>query len=248
MAPRPPAPGSAKALHGKVALVTGANRGLGLAMARALVTEGCDLVICGRDRAALQSAGKELSQQRSIVLARSCDIRQEDQVQALMAATRRRFGRLDILINNAGIGHPASEVGSFPVRTWEQVIATNLTALFLVTKQALPLLKRGATIVNNLSVSARRVFPGSAAYTASKFGALGFTNTLREELRPRGIRVIALLPGATDTGIWDTLWPAAPRRKMMTAQSVAQAVLAAVLLPEGTVVEELTVMPIGGAL
>ena len=92
-------------------------------------------------------------------------------------------------------------------------------------------MKRGATIVNNLSIAATRVFPGTAAYNASKHGALGFTNTLREELRGKGIRVIALLPGATDTAIWNILWPEAPRKKMMSAETVAQAVLQAILLP-----------------
>jgi NAD(P)-dependent dehydrogenase (short-subunit alcohol dehydrogenase family) len=217
-------------------------------MARALATEGSSVVICGRDTKSLNSAEKELSQKGSNVLARSCDVRNEADVQGVLAATRNRFAKLDILINNAGIGHAASNVEDLPSRVWQEVIETNLTALFLVAKHALPLMQAGATIVNNLSVSAKRVFPGSAAYTASKFGGLGFTNTLREEIRPRGIRVIALLPGATDTEIWDTLWPDAPRQKMMTADSVAQAVLDAILLPESTVLEELTVMPVGGAL
>ncbi len=93
------------------------------------------------------------------------------------------------------------------------------------------MMKRGGTIVNNLSVAATRVFAGSAAYNASKHGALGLTNTLREELRPRGIRVIALLPGATDTDIWTTLWPQAPRKKMMSPETVAAAILQAILLP-----------------
>jgi NAD(P)-dependent dehydrogenase (short-subunit alcohol dehydrogenase family) len=248
VARRPAAPSSPKRLQGKIALVTGATRGLGLAMARALAREGCGLVICGRDAQALKSAEKELSQQGSAVLAKICDVGQEAEVKDLIGATRRTFGRLDVLINNAGIGHAAGNVQDFSSRVWQDVINTNLTAVFFVTRHALPLMHRGGTIVNNLSVSAKRVFPGSAAYTASKFGALGLTNTLREELRPRAIRVIALLAGATDTEIWDTLWPEAPRRKMMTAESVAQAVLAAVLLPESTVVEEITVMPIGGAL
>jgi len=109
-------------------------------------------------------------------------------------------------------------------------------------------MKRGATIINNLSISARRVFPGTSAYTASKHGALGLTNTLREELRPAGIRVIALLPGATDTDIWNVLWPDAPRKQMMSPQTVAASVVAALLLPPNSTVEEITIAPTGGAL
>ncbi len=99
-----------------------------------------------------------------------------------------------------------------------------------------------------LSVAAERIFVGSSAYNASKHGALGFTDTLREELRPKGIRVIALLPGATDTEIWQTLWPKAPRRKMMTAESVAQIVIDALRLPANTTVEKIIIRPSLGTL
>ena len=129
-----------------------------------------------------------------------------------------------------------------------EVIDTNLNGLFLVTQAALAVMKRGSTIVNNLSVAAERVFPGSAAYNASKHGALGFTDTLREELRPKGIRVIALLPGATDTAIWDTLWPQAPKRKMMSAETVARVVVDALRVPENATVEKIVVRPSSGSL
>jgi NAD(P)-dependent dehydrogenase (short-subunit alcohol dehydrogenase family) len=131
---------------------------------------------------------------------------------------------------------------------WNDVIATNLTGMFLVTKAALPLMKHGAVIVNNLSIAAKRAFPGSSAYNASKHGALGFTKTLREELREQGIRVIALLPGATDTRIWEILWPDAPREKMISPGTVARAVVDVLKLPPDTTVEELTLMPTTGAL
>jgi NAD(P)-dependent dehydrogenase (short-subunit alcohol dehydrogenase family) len=125
---------------------------------------------------------------------------------------------------------------------------TNLDGMFLVSQAALAMMKRGGTIVNNLSIAANRVFAGSAAYNASKHGGLGLTNTLREELRPRGIRVIALLPGATDTDIWTTLWPQAPRRKMMLPATVAQVVLDAIMLPANATVESLEIRPTAGTL
>jgi short-subunit dehydrogenase len=109
-------------------------------------------------------------------------------------------------------------------------------------------MKRGGTIVNNLSVAAERIFPGSAAYVASKHGALGFTDTLREELRPKGIRVIALLAGATDTEIWNTMWPKAPRHKMMSAETVARAVVDAVRLPADATIEKIVIRPPAGTL
>jgi NAD(P)-dependent dehydrogenase (short-subunit alcohol dehydrogenase family) len=235
-------------LSGRLALITGANRGIGLAIAGALAREGCDLIITGRDQRALAKAQRELERHDVQVLAQSCDIRNPDSIDYLFTLVRTLHRPLDILINNAGIGHPNRTVGDLPYPTWMEVIDTNLNALFLVTQAALAVLKRGSTIVNNLSVAAERVFPGSAAYTASKHGALGFTDTLREELRPKGIRVIALLPGATDTAIWDSLWPDAPRRKMMSADSVASTVVNALRLPENTTVEKIVVRPSSGTL
>ncbi len=235
-------------LSGLLALVTGANRGIGLAIARALAHEGCHLIITARDERTLFKARRELEKLNVPVLAQSCDVRSPDSVDYLFALVRGLHEPLDILINNAGIGHPNRNVSELPYPTWMEVVDTNLNGLFLVTQAALAVMKRGSTIVNNLSIAAERVFPGSAAYNASKHGALGFTDTLREELRPKGIRVVALMPGATDTAIWNTLWPEAPRRKMMSAEAVAQTVVDALRLPENTTAEKIVLRPSIGTL
>ena len=234
-------------LRGKVALITGGNRGIGLAIARSLAHAGCKLVITGRYQLVLRRAERELSR-KTQVLAADCDIRDPLQIGKLIAATEAKFHRLDILVNDAGVAHSNLSVANLPVEDWMEVIDTNLTGMFLVTQAALPLMKRGGAIVNNLSIAAKRVFPGSAAYIASKHGALGFTNALREELRAQGIRVIALLPGATDTAIWKTLWPEAPRKKMMSANAVAAAVVSALSSSPESTVEELTILPSAGTL
>ncbi|MGA2344545.1 MAG: SDR family oxidoreductase [Candidatus Sulfotelmatobacter sp.] len=235
-------------LGGQVALITGATRGIGLAIARALAAESCNLILTGRDEKALAKISRELASAKTKILAHPCDVRDPHSVDALFRAARRRFKRLDILINNAGIAHANVPVEKLPLPTWRDVLETNLTGTFLVTQAGLAVMKRGGTIVNNLSIAANRVFPGSAAYNASKHGALGLTNTLREELRPRGIRVIALLPGATDTEIWTTLWPEAPRKKMMSPATVAQAVVDAILLPANATVETIEILPTAGTL
>ena len=237
-------------LAGKVALITGASQGIGRAIAEALAREGCNLILTGRTQSKLDQAAKrlKLGGASAKVLTLTCDVREPAQVQALMDEVRKNFRRLEILINNAGISHSNLEVCKLPLDLWREVIATNLTGTFLVTQAALPLMKSGGAIVNNLSIAAKRVFAGASAYNASKHGALGFTNTLREELRPRGIRVIALLPGATDTAIWKTFWPDAPRKKMMSAETVARAVVNALALPANSTVEELTLMPSAGPL
>jgi len=238
-------PASRSRLGNKVALITGGNHGIGLAIARALVAEGCAVVISGRNEASLKKAATQLGRKTVPIV---CDVRNPEAVDRLFADIRKRFRNLDILINNAGVAHANWRVDQLPVEAWKEVIATNLTGMFLVTRAALPLLKRGAAIVNNLSIAAKRVFPGSSAYNASKHGALGFTNTLREEVRVRGIRVMALMAGAADTDIWKSFWPQAPRKKMISPATVAQAVVNALSLPDDGRVEELLILPSAGTL
>jgi len=235
-------------LQGKVALVTGATQGIGLAIARALAAEECHLAICGRNESRLRQVQTELSRKKVHLLAVPCDVRNEGSVEEMRAAVRREFAHVDILVNNAGIAHANQTVSQLPVEQWNDVITTNLTGMFLVTRATLPLMKRGAVIANNLSIAAKRVFPGSSAYNASKHGALGFTNTLREELRDRGIRVIAFLPGATDTPLWDVFWPEASRNKMVRPATVAQALVNALKLPPESTIEELSILPASGTL
>ncbi len=221
---------------------------MGLAIARTLAAKGCNLVITGRDEQALRRISRELASRKIQILVHSCEVRDPQSVDDLFRVLRRQFRRLDILINNAGIAHANLTVDKLPLPLWQDVIDTNLTGTFLVTQAALVIMKRGGTIVNNLSIAANRTFAGCAAYNASKHGTLGFTTTLREELRPRGIRVIALLPGATDTDIWKTLWPQAPRKKMLSPATVAQAVVNAILLPPNATVETLEILPTVGLL
>jgi NAD(P)-dependent dehydrogenase (short-subunit alcohol dehydrogenase family) len=244
----PKARSTTNPLKGKIALITGATQGIGLAIARALANQQCNVTICGRNESRLSKVADELSEQKIRVLALKCDVRDEQSVTKAISAIRKKFGSIDILVNNAGIAHASRPVSQLSPRDWNDVIATNLTGMFLVTHAALPLMKRSSVIANNLSIAAKRVFPGSAAYNASKHGALGFTNTLREELRQQGIRVIALLPGATDTAIWDTLWPSAPRKKMISPESVAQALVDALKLPGNTAMEQMEILPAAGTL
>jgi len=232
----------------RVALITGASRGIGLEIARALAKEGCSLILTARDEEKLNQLRRELSRHKILILTQSCDVRDPYSVDDLFRNIRGKFRGLDLLINNAGIAHPNLPVENLPYPVWKDVFATNVDGTFLVTQAALGLMKRGSTIVNNLSIAATRVFAGSAAYNASKHAALGLTNTLREELRPRGIRVIGLLPGATDTDIWKTLWPQAPRKKMMSPDTVAKAVVEAVLLPSNATLENLEILPTTGTL
>lgn len=239
---------ASKRLRGKVALVTGASQGLGFAIANALAAEGCGLVLCSRNQKSLDRAAKRLARHKVRILALACDVGDPASVHGLLAEVKRHFRRLDILINNAGISHAKFSVAELPVEKWNEVVRSNLSGLFYVTRAALPLMKRGGAIVNILSIAAIKIFPQFAAYNASKAGALALTTALREELRPKDIRVIAVMPGATDTAIWEQFWRDAPRKKMMRPVTVAQSVVNAVALPEDGVVEELIIRPSVGVL
>ena len=235
-------------LRGKVAVVTGGSRGIGLAVAEALAAEGCAVVLAGRDTRALRAAALKIERRDLRAMAQACDVCDPGSVAELFAQTRRHFRRLDILINNAGIAHPPCRIEKLPLRAWRTVLDTNLTGMFLCAKSAIPLLRRGGVMVNNLSIAAKQVFPGNSAYDTSKHGALGLTRALREELRGRGVRVMALLPGPTATDIWEQYWPGAPRSRMISPAEVAAMVVEAVALPAGTAVEELVIGPTRGAL
>jgi NAD(P)-dependent dehydrogenase (short-subunit alcohol dehydrogenase family) len=250
---------SAARLIGKVAVVTGGSRGIGFAVAQALVREGCSVVITGRDEKALSEAAARINsavpaslpagrKHRPEVLSRYCEVQHPESVAGLFSAVKQHFGKIDLLVNNAGVAQPTVPVERTSLELWHEVIDTNLTGLFLCTRAALPLMSRGGSIVNNLSIAAKTVFPNFAAYNSSKHGALGFTLSLREELIPRGIRVVALMPGATDTDIWQQFWPDAPRERMIDAESIAQAVVYAALLPPTANLSELILTPAGGAL
>ncbi len=219
--------------------MTGASRGIGAAIADALADAGCSLALMSRTI-------RSRDAKHDLVL--PCDVREEKSVWQFFGHVQRRFGEIHILVNNAGIAGPLRKAGEITYQQWTETLDTNLTGTFLCTQAALPLMKPGATIVNNLSVAAKGTFPGMAAYVASKHGAMGFTMTVREELRERKIRVVALMPGATDTEIWQQFWPDAPHARMMSPETVARAVVGLLTLPENATVEELVLAPTEGAL
>lgn len=241
-------PSAEKKLHGQVAVVTGASRGIGRAICEALADAGCDLAISARNQESLKTTAEALKSRGVRVVHQTMDVSSEEAVKSFFAAVKKSLGKVDILINNAGIAHQLAPVSNLAPELWRQVIDINLTGTFLCSHFCLPLMHAGGTVINNLSVAASGSFPGHAGYNASKYGALGLTNTMREELREKGIRVIALIPGPTDTEIWEQFWPERPRNRMMAAESVAEAVIACLTLPANAVVEEIKMRPIGGTL
>ena len=237
-----------EALKGKSAVVTGGSRGIGFAIARELALSCCRVAIAGRDPLTLEAAISRLQTEGLTASAKRCDISDSGQVNDLFQAVRDHLGTLDFLINNAGAAHALANVDKLSAEEFRRVIDVNLIGTFFCCHAAIPLMNPGGVIVNNLSVAADQSFAGMSAYNASKAGALALTNTLREELRGQGIRVLALIPGAVDTEIWQQFWPQAPREKMISAQDVARAVVLTLSMPANTSVDEIRIGPSIGTL
>ena len=189
-------------INGKVALVTGGSRGIGLAIARGLVGQGVQVVITGRDarhlsaaRARIEAAGP------GAVETLQADVRKFDDVERAVSAAVARFGGLDILINNAGMG-VFKDVSAMTPDEWADVIGTNLTGVFYACHAALPHLRRRGSgfIINISSLAGKNPFAGAAAYCASKAGLNAFSEALMQELRFDDIRVSYVLPGSVATG------------------------------------------------
>lgn len=188
-------------LRGKVAVVTGGTRGIGRAIAEALLGSGANVVLTGRRAEDAERVARELDGGDGRALGLACDVRDPASCRELIEGAVQAFGRLDILINNAGVGHFAP-VAEMAVEDWQRVIETNLSGVFYCTHEALPHLKAagGGWVINIGSLAGKNAFPGGAAYNASKFGLVGFTEALMQEVRHDGVRVSSIMPGSVATG------------------------------------------------
>lgn len=230
----------------EVAVVTGAGRGLGKEIAINLSKVGFFVIICSRTYEQIRGVERVIREMGGEGLAVCCDVGIEDQVERFIDEASNITGRIDMLVNNAGIAHsdPITKIDS---SKWEEIIRVNLTGTFLMTKYALKHMEDGGHIFNVVSNAGKTGFPNWSAYCASKFGVLGFTNSIREELRGRSIKVTAVLPGPTDTPLWEGIVGAWDRERMMKPDAVADIIISIYKQPENVVTEEVFIMPRGGA-
>lgn len=231
-------------LTNQIAVITGANQGIGKAIATMFAQEGASLVLCARNGDKLKQVAEEFTQAGVKVLAQTCDVSSESEVEALFSEVEKRFGWVDILVNNAGAfdGGPLDEVS---LGAWNNVIGSCLTGSFLCSRAAFRLMKprRSGRILNIGSISAQRPRAGSAPYAAAKFGVWGLTQAIAIDARPYGITCSCLHPGnvqverRVDSGVKSDEEP------MMSPETIARAALAMVTLPADVNFLEAIVLP-----
>ena len=230
-------------LAGSVALVTGASRGIGRAIAHRLATLGAAVAICGRDRAALEDSSKSLQKLGTRCFSQVADVTHVEQVSALVASTESALGPVQILVNNAGTGlfGPAHEKSE---ADWDRVLNGNLKSVFLVSRAVIPsMIRRGSgDIINISSLAGRNTFAGGGIYCASKWGLMGLSGCMMEDLRAHCIRVSVICPGSVATEFSGST-PKDPS-KALTPDDVAHAVEAIVTQRPGSFLSEIHLRPL----
>jgi NAD(P)-dependent dehydrogenase (short-subunit alcohol dehydrogenase family) len=226
-------------------LITGASRGIGRAIAEKLAAPDITLHLHGRDTVALTQTCKSVKKRGAAVIELVYDLATPAGVSSLIAGVGS--DPIDLLVNNAGIAI-VKPFGEITQAEWDQTLGVNVTAPFLLIQRFAPQMPPGASIVNILSVAAKTGFAAWSSYCMSKFALEGFSQSIREELRERKIRVINIYPAATDTAIWDHVKGDWSRDKMISAEQVADAVAFALARPADVLVENITLGDLSGNL
>ena len=222
----------------KKIFISGGSRGIGLAIARRFHQEGYEVIICARGEEGLKKAADELPGLKTYV----CDLSNKQSVKDLVAEVRAKHGTLDILVNNGGVFLPG-QLHNEEDAVFENLIATNLFSAYYLTKGLLPdMIEAGkGTVVNMCSIASITAYEHGGSYSVSKFGLYGFSKSLREEMKSKGIRVFAMLPGATFTSSWDGM--DIPAERMIPAEDIAELCWCNCSLSPRTVVEDIVIRP-----
>jgi short-subunit dehydrogenase len=230
-------------LAGKVALVTGSGRGIGKAVALSLARSGCRLVVTARTAAQLEQVQQEIQAIGGDSKTVPADLTRDQDIERVVAEIRSVYGAVDFLVNNAGWGKRAP-VARLKVEDLDQTLRVNLRAPMLLAKHLLPdmIEKGGGAVINIGSVSGKAGEANGAAYSASKFGLIDFTQSLYEEVREHGIKVAVILPGFVDTPMIPPV-KQLDRSKMIQANDVAQSVLYVLNSPPTSCPVEITIRP-----
>jgi len=190
-------------LAGQIAVVTGAGRGIGAAIARKLADLGAILTLCGRTRTALETTAKAISQAKGRSEVILCDVSDLHSVEAAAQTVEKKIGRIEILVNNAGVGGFGGPLHELPPESWDQILNTNLRGVYYVIRAFAPMMIRARSghIINVSSLAGKNALPNGAAYAASKWGLNGLSYSVAEELRGHNIRVSVVCPGSVNTDL-----------------------------------------------
>ncbi|HIJ52587.1 MAG TPA: SDR family oxidoreductase [Planctomycetes bacterium] len=229
-----------KRLTGKVAIVTGASRGIGRAISVALAKEAATIVLTARAIDKLKETAEQVTAVGGKAHIIPAELTDEQSIKDLVRATGERFSRLDILVNNAGITH-SSKLEETATEDWDRCHNVNARAPFILCREALPLLKKSeaAYIINIASVVGVKGYPSQSAYTASKHALRGMTISLSEELKGSNIRVHLLCPGGVDTDLVQKVRPDIKKQDLMQPEEIAELVLYLVTHKGNAVIDEL---------
>jgi 3-oxoacyl-[acyl-carrier protein] reductase len=230
-------------LAGQVAVVTGAGRGIGAAIARKLAGLGATAVLCGRTQATLDQTARAIVEAGGKTEVIPCDVTVLHQLEYAAARVEGTFGRLDILVNNAGVGGFNDPLHNTPPEDWEKILNTNLRGVYFAIRVFAPLMIRAHAghIINISSLAGRNALPNGAAYAASKWGLNGMSYSVAEELRPYQIRVSVISPGSTET----ELSPIGGKdpNKMLQPDDIAHAAAMLVTQTAQSFVSEILIRP-----
>jgi NAD(P)-dependent dehydrogenase (short-subunit alcohol dehydrogenase family) len=212
-------------LEGKVSIVTGGTKGIGYAIAEALIGAGSSVFICARDPGEVSGAVEELAKHGKAG-GTDCDVRSEQQVRSMLTECESIFGGIDILVNNAGVGFMNKSVEAISPDEFRQTLETNLFGVFYACHYAIPIMKRrgGGYIINISSLAGQNAHPGMAAYNASKFGLNGFSEALMQEVRHDNIKVSYICPGSVNTHFGDDT-PSDEKAWQLQPADIAQTVM-----------------------
>lgn len=230
-------------LKDTVALITGAGRGIGKAIAMTLATEGSAVVLVARTKSELESVRSDIEGRGGKALSMPADITNVEHVQAVFDEVSKQFGRLDILVNNAGIGHFAP-VKELSVSDFDAMWSVNVRGLFLCTQHAVRMMEKqkSGAIVNISSLAGKNAFVNGSGYAATKWALMGFAKCLMLEVREHNIRVVTICPGSVDTTFSPPKDPSTSDR-LIHPQDIADTVLAAITIPARSMVSEIDIRP-----
>jgi 3-oxoacyl-[acyl-carrier protein] reductase len=230
-------------LTGQVAVITGAGRGIGAAIAAKLASLGATTVLCGRTREPLQSTADAISKAGGQAQPLPCDVIDLHSVEAAAAHVDQTLGRIDILVNNAGVGGFGGPLHQLPPEAWDQVLNTNLRGVYYGIRAFAPIMirARAGHIINISSLAGKNALPNGAAYAASKWGLNGLSYSVAEELRTHNIRVSVVCPGSVDTDL--SPHAGKDKTKMLHPEDVAHAVAMLVTQAPQSFVSEILLRP-----